>query len=150
MNFSVFPCTPSDLDEMVALDRDMWSDWANGYPLYRQLLDLYPQSVMIARSSEGELAGFSTGLYNPINKLAWVINIDIREDFRSQGLGKKFLGHWMEVFDQLQANPTIAIIDPNNIASQRLFSAFGFEVVAVEKDYFGKGSDQLRFERRWK
>ena len=145
--FAITACSASDVPEIAALDRSMWGDSANPNTLYRQLIDIFPRMVLVARDSSGALAGFSVMLFNGATSHGWILSVDLHQDFRGQGLGRSLVSAMLEELGSLGAARVTAIIDPSNQVSQRLFRSFGFERRATERDYFGPSKDQDRWER---
>jgi L-amino acid N-acyltransferase YncA len=145
-NFVVRPALPQDITTIAALDRVVWGDWANPSTLYRQLIDLFPESIFVAHTSDGRYAGCAVGLVRTKPTIGWILSVDLAEEFRGKGLGKIFLSELLAVFRRLDVSTAVAIIDPGNTASQRLFSSFGFEQCGLEPDYFGTHKHQQRWE----
>ena len=143
--FVVRPATPADVETIEAADKSIWQEWSNARPLYRQLMDLYPESVLVEHSQDGEYAGCAVGLFRPNPAVGWVLSVDIVESFRGHGLGRILVQHLLSVFRNMELREIIAIIDPSNVASEALFSSLGFEQVSREVEYFGPGLDQNRW-----
>jgi L-amino acid N-acyltransferase YncA len=146
--FVVRTALPQDVATIVAVDRAIWSDWANPPTLYRQLIDLFPESIFVAHTQDGRYAGCAVGLVRPQPAIGWILSVDLAEEFRGKGLGKLFISELLAVFRRLHVSKVVAIIDPENTASQRLFSSLGFERCGLESDYFGMHKHQQRWERR--
>ena len=144
-DFVVRCAVPDDVSAIATLDRELWNTWANPSTLYRQLIDLYPETVLVAHSQDGQYAGCAVGLVRANPLKGWVLSIDIAEQFRSRGLGKEFLTKLIAAFHRVHAEEVFAIIDPNNSASQRLFGSLGFSQIGIEKNYFGLGRDQEKW-----
>lgn len=144
-DFIVQPADPVDIAEIASLDKKMWGDWANSPALYRQLMDLFPETIFVVRTSTGEYAGCAVGLVRSKPSLGWVLSVDVDERFRWQGLGKLLIRHILTACRQLGVNEVVAIIDPANYASQKLFKSLGFEQKEVLDQYFGPEKDQQRW-----
>ncbi len=119
LRFVIRPAIPSDVQAIADLDKKIWQDWANPVTLYRQVLDLFPDTVLVGHSIDGRYAGCALGLVRPAPCTAWILNVDIAEEFRGQGLGRQFCHALLSAFEDLGAKRIIAIIDPTNIRSQR-------------------------------
>lgn len=143
--FVVRPALPAEAHSIAALDKAMWGDWANPVTIYRQLIDLYPEAVLVAHDLQGRYAGCAVGLFRTELKQGWVLSIDVAEPFRGQGLGRQFAVRLLEVFRSLAIEKVTAIIHPVNTPSQKLFASFGFRLEGRERDYFGSGEDQERW-----
>ena len=59
-------------------------------------------------------------------------------------MGKKLLAHLLELAVERRATKATLEVRPSNIAAQRLYGSFGFEVIAVKQDYYtDEGEDAL-------
>lgn len=139
-SFVITRAAPKDIEEIVKLDRALWGEWSNSFPLYRQVMDLFPELVFIARTQQGEYAGCAMGLARPRPSIGWVLSVDIALEFRRKGLGKKFLKTLLISFHDIGVESVTAMIEPNNEASRRLFSSCGFKNGELKLDYFGQGN----------
>ena len=137
---------PEDAILMAATDRQMWGEWANPVTLYRQLIDLFPETVLVAYTPDGSYAGCTVGLIRAHPHTGWVLSVDIAENMGGRGLGRLFLGALLDTFKRQGLSRVQAVIDPANTASQRLFTSFGFACTERVRDYFGPGKDQDRWE----
>lgn len=79
--------------------------------------------------------------YDPANARAGVGIIVEAEDNRGQGYGKEALQLVIDyAFSALHLHQLYANIDTANIASVRLFTNFGFELVGVKKQWNRRGN----------
>lgn len=136
-----------DVATITALDANQWGRWANTYPLYRQLLDVLPSNIKIARGVLGEVLGFGVNLYNPTTKQGWILSVDVAPQYRGLGIGRGIAEALITELESQGCNTVVAMIAPNNSQSMRLFRLLGFVPKEVEKDYFGPGHAQIRFVR---
>jgi len=136
--------TAEDVAEIAAQDRAMWGDWALPAPLYRQLIDFYAGLVWVARTDSGALAGCTAGLVHADGR-GWVLCVDVSPSARGMGVGRKLLTHLLHAFEQHNIHEISAIIDAENVASQRLFASLGFHCAATDPDYFEPGHPQQRW-----
>lgn len=148
IDFIIRPALTSDIDAIASLDRNMWGEWANPATLYRQLVDLFPETVIVGYAPGDKYAGCAVGLVRPDRCAGLVLSVDIAEEFRGKGLGRRLVEEVLKAFRRLEVEQAVAMIDPSNTASKRLFGSFGFARESVEKDYFGPGKDQERWVLR--
>src|SRR5688572_3055772 len=99
--FAVSACRPEDVPELAALDRSMWGDSANPRTLYRQLIDIFPRAVFVARTLDGTLAGFSVCLFNAESLDGWILSVDLHANYRGIGLGRRLVAQMLEELDRL-------------------------------------------------
>lgn len=138
---------PEELNEVVAVDQQLWGAWANPITLYRQLLELFPTTILTARHESGTYAGCVIGLVRPDSTCGWVLSIDIDPQFQGKRLGTRLLTEVIVAFQNLNLGRVEAIIDPLNMSSKRLFAANGFQQISLEEDYFEPGKQQERWAR---
>lgn len=138
-------CTRADIEAVTALDKAEWGAWANTLPFYRQLLDVAPSSIVIARDTRGEVAGFSVALVCEDGAEGWVLSVDVRGDLRGRGVGQKLVAATMRRLAERGCTAVTAIIAPDNLGSIALFESAGFEAAEIEENYFGYGKPQVRY-----
>lgn len=145
--FTIRLAQPSDVAEIAALDRHMWGDLANPFTTYRQLLDFFPETVLLGQTDDGFYAGCAVGLLRSKPLSGWVLSIDIAEQFRGQGLGRLLVTELVQQFGKLGVREISTVIAPTNSASKRLFKALSFSCHSLERDYFGPSKDMERWVR---
>ncbi len=138
-------CTSADLDSIVSIDKKQWGEWANTQPLYRQLLEITPSTVKVARDLRGNVVGFAVGLLNQEQGHALVLSVDVHQDYRGLGIGKLLVEELLASFAEARCNKITAIISPGNLGSIALFESFGFKANEILKNYFGFGQTQVRY-----
>lgn len=136
--------TAADVADIAAQDRVLWGDWAISAPIYRQLIDFYAGLVWVARTEDNVLAGCAAGLVHADGR-GWVLCVDVSPVHRGMGVGKTLLAHLLHAFEDYPIHEITAIIDAENVASQRLFAAFGFRCIATDPNYFEPGHPQQRW-----
>ena len=118
---TVRAATAEDVADIATQDRAMWGDWAIPDPLYRQLIDFYAGLVWVARTADGALVGCAAGLVHADGR-GWVLCVDVPP--RHRGVGRQLLTQLLHAFDIYKIHEITAIIDADNVASQRLFASF--------------------------
>ena len=136
--------TAADVVDIAAQDRAMWGDWAISMPIYRQLIDFFAGLVWVARTDDGKLAGCAAGLVHADGR-GWVLCVDVSPSYRGMGVGRQLLDCLLHAFEDHTVHEITAIIDGENVASQRLFATFGFHHIATDLNYFEPGHPQQRW-----
>lgn len=139
---------PHEIEQLEAFDCKIWGEASNTRYLYRQLIDLNPDLVLVMRSSSGEIAGFTVGLLGASRAEGWVLSIDVNPEHRGKGIGRALLDGLIASFDRLVVNQITAIIAHSNAASRDLFQSASFELKGEEEGYFGAGDLQQRWVLR--
>ena len=110
----------------------------------------YPVVVALAGD---EVAGFAAlAAYRPKPAFAHTVedSIYIDEAWRGRGVGRRLLGHLIEVAAAAGHHSMIARITVANLASRRLHEALGFRLVGVEQEVafkLGRWLDVALYQR---
>lgn len=143
---SITNCKPEEVTTLAAMDLAEWGDWANALPLYRQLIDILPSNVLVARNLQDDILGFALILHNSDNQEGWLLSIDVPLKFRGLTVGKTLLKQALITLKSKQCKKVTAIISPENAVSLKLFTKAGFREIKREENYFRDGTPQLRLE----
>jgi ribosomal protein S18 acetylase RimI-like enzyme len=146
--FAIDSAHSEDLAAITALDADQWGQWANTHALYRQLLDVLPSSIKIARGVSSEVLGFGVNLSNSTTRQGWILSVDVATQYRGLGIGRGIAEALIQELESQGCKTITAMISPDNGASMRLFRSLGFVPEKLERDYFGPGNAQVRFVRQ--
>jgi ribosomal protein S18 acetylase RimI-like enzyme len=136
---------PSDLAAVVALDRTLWGGWANSAPLYRQLFDLTPDTIVLAKSAANGLLGAAVGLIGSSIEDGWLLSIDVDPRFRGHGVGGALVEELLGRFRSIGTRSVYAVVDPANTPSRRMLEGLGFVEHLREPDYFNDGKEQIKY-----
>lgn len=128
--------TKADMAQIFQLEQAAFG--AHCYPdfLFRQLLDLWPNYLLVAEHDTSPLAGFVVGGIGERRHQGWILSLAVAEQARGAGIGKMLL---QQAIDRLIADGCQQIrltVHPENSAAG-LYHALGFEHETTEPDYFG-------------
>jgi len=140
--------SPQDLEAIAKIDRSEWGAWANPLPLYRQLLDIFPSAILVARDLQGKPVGAAVALVCENRKEGWILSVDIDANHRGLGIARALLTSALEDLRAKGCSSVSAMIAPENRASLALFQSFGFSPEAYDPNYFGSGVDQIKVQLR--
>jgi ribosomal-protein-alanine N-acetyltransferase len=79
---------------------------------------------------------------------AWVNNIAVRRDRQHQGIGRALLEHLMAYGREQGAAHTLLEVAADNGPAQRLYDAYGFDVVGVRRGYYQPSNTDALVMRR--
>ncbi len=143
--FQVRSAMPCDAQTLAGLDCEIWQSWSNPAPLYRQLLDLFPDLILVAEDHDRKIQGATVGLIGTEVVRGYVLSIDVKESARGLGVGQALLSTLLERFSARGLNEARAMIDCGNKTSQRLFERLGFKRTEEIVGYFAPEDLQYRY-----
>lgn len=138
--------TKADLGEVFRLEQAGFG--SHGYPdfLFRQLLELWPNFLLVAES-EGKLVGYALGGMGEVKEQGWILSLAVDEQLRGQGIGKVLLQRLCRDLADSGCTELRLTVHPDNGAAG-LYRALGFEIETSEPDYFGVGEPRQVLLRR--
>ena len=129
-----------DLDEIMEIEELSFATPWSRYTFIHEIE--FPNSIFDVIKIEGRLVGYG-GFWHIVDE-AHISNIAIHPEYRRKGLGRKLLAHLLELAVERRATKATLEVRPSNLAAQRLYGSFGFEVIAVKKNYYAdEGEDAL-------
>lgn len=91
----------------------------------------------VVAHENGEVIAY--GGFAQIFDEAHIMNIAVRKDFRSRGIGRRVLGELTDIADALGIAAMTLEVDVNNAAALGLYKSVGFISYGIRPDYYGKG-----------
>lgn len=134
------PMAPSDLDEVMAIERTAFR-----YPWSSRFF-LEELQVPCARSFLAEVNGKIIGyvLFWLLPEEVDIHNIAVHADFRRQGIGQALLQRVLEQARKRNSSRVTLEVRISNIVAQSLYQSVGFMVRGVRKGYYSDdGEDAL-------
>jgi [ribosomal protein S18]-alanine N-acetyltransferase len=111
-----------------------WSELANG-------------NYYVAAFEEGELIGYA-GLAVNSPYEAWVNNVAVRRDHQRRGVGRALVDDLLAEARRRGSHRVLLEVAADNGPAQKLYSSYGFDVVAVRQGYYqATGADALVMRR---
>ncbi|MER7458127.1 ribosomal protein S18-alanine N-acetyltransferase [Micromonospora sp. NPDC126480] len=122
------------IDEVLPLEADLfgaerwsaamfWNELANGH------------HYLVATDGDGSLLGYAGLLAAPPEE-AWVQNIAVRRDAQRRGVGRLLLEALLAEAARLRVRSTLLEVAADNAPAQKLYAAYGFEVIGVRRGYY--------------
>lgn len=132
----------TDLQQLAALEQQVFDDVVYPAFFFRQALDLWPDFLLLAWQGDS-LVGYilaAPGQHGP--ERIGILSLAVLPSAQGLGIGKKLLQALLELVpsDCRQLWLTVA---PDNQAALALYQKFGFFCEKTEADYYGKGEDRL-------
>jgi [ribosomal protein S18]-alanine N-acetyltransferase len=82
----------------------------------------------------GDLGGY--GIMSVGAGEAHILNVCIREEFRSRGLARKVMVYLLERARAAGMSEAFLEVRPSNVAAARLYHSMGFEQVGIRRGYY--------------
>jgi ribosomal-protein-alanine N-acetyltransferase len=128
---TIVPMQANDLDEIVAVERNLYEfPWTRGN-FEDSLAAGY--SAWAARES-GVLSGYMVTMM--VLDEAHLLNLSVRRERQRRGLASSLLAH---SFDAVRGHGAISMfleVRPSNVPALGLYRRFGFEAVGRRKGYY--------------
>jgi ribosomal-protein-alanine N-acetyltransferase len=67
---------------------------------------------------------------------AHVLNVCVRDEYRSLGFGRRLLEHLLERAQAAGVNEAFLEVRPSNLAAIRLYQRLGFEQIGIRRGYY--------------
>jgi len=67
---------------------------------------------------------------------AHLLNLAIASEWQSQGVGRAFLGHMIEVARDAGCQIVYLEVRPSNVGARHLYRTAGFQQIAIRPDYY--------------
>lgn len=135
----------ADLHAIWQIESRVFGDPVYPAFFFRQALDLWPDLLIVAER-EGELLGYVLGGLGEDAELGWVLSLAVLPEARSQGLAQRLLEELEWQLRKQGMHRTRLTVDPANLAN-RLYERLGYQLVAVEAEYFGPGEPRNVLEK---
>jgi ribosomal-protein-alanine N-acetyltransferase len=125
------PMHELDVPVIVAIERAAYQfPWSEG--IFRDCLRVgYVCRVVDA---DGDMAGY--GIMSVGAGEAHILNVCIRNEYRSRGFARKMLLYLLERARTLGMYEAFLEVRPSNTAAARLYHSMGFEQVGVRRGYY--------------
>ncbi|MEP0546891.1 MAG: N-acetyltransferase [Rhodothermales bacterium] len=140
--------TANDLPVLAALDRDVFGHEAYPPFFFRQALDLWGPTFLVAETEARPVAGYALSAPSACDGEACILSMATHPSCRGQGLATGLLGALLDRLDAAGTEVVWLTVHPQNAGAVHLYRGAGFVAVAEEAAYFGPGEPRVRMERR--
>ncbi len=120
-----------DIPVVAAIEKSAYQfPWSEG--IFRDCLRVgYVCRVV---DVDGDMGGY--GIMSVGAGEAHILNICIRDEYRSRGLARKILSYLLERARTVGMREAFLEVRPSNIAASRLYHSMGFEQVGIRRGYY--------------
>ena len=123
----------ADLDDVMKIEQASfslpWSRWM----FERELGDKENSHFLVVKSGS-EVVGY-IGFWIVLDE-AHIVTIAVRSDFRRKGVGSILMASALVLAVSLGADKATLEVRITNVPAQGLYKNFGFEVVAIRKNFY--------------
>ena len=123
----------TDLDDVMEIEQMSfsmpWSRW-----MFEKELGDRKRSHFLVLRSETEIMGY-IGFWMVLDE-AHITTIAVRSELRRKGFGSILMASALFLAESLGANKATLEVRVTNLPAQKLYSKFGFEIVAVRKNFY--------------
>ncbi len=121
------------IEDLLPIEKDLfgaeawtapmfWNELANGH------------HYLVATDGGGVILGYA-GIAVGKGE-AWINNIAVRREAQRQGIGRVLLERLLGEARRNSAGQVLLEVAAENVAAQKLYAAYGFEVIGVRKGYY--------------
>jgi ribosomal protein S18 acetylase RimI-like enzyme len=135
--------TEMDLPGIRRLDQRIFTE--DPYPFFvlRQLLDLYPDCLLLVVDDGGGLCGYVVAASPRGAKCGWIWTLGVDTRYRGRGFGRRLMTKAIDELRSQGAEEIRLAVEPSNSVAIGLYKSLGFTRLYRHKDYFGPGADRL-------
>ncbi len=135
MNWQLCPWTLADLPQLADLEirSHLTPSWTA-----RHFAERYEQGDLgtVARSSAGEIMGFSVLWLIHVANEAHLLNLAVHPTYWRRGLGRQLLEHCLQQAQTHFADVIFLEVRDTNRAAQMLYETAGFHEIGRRKNYY--------------
>jgi len=133
------------IDQVVAIEADLFGveQWTPAMFWNELANDHYYIAALVP---DGELIGYAGLALAPPE--AWINNIAVRRDRQRCGIGRQLLAALLEYGRAHGATHTLLEVAADNGPAQRMYDAYGFEVIGVRRGYYQPSNTDALVMRR--
>jgi len=128
---AIRPMTEADVPAVIAIERAAYQ-----FPWSETIFRDCVRVGYLCRLVESGTLAIGYGVMSMGAGEAHVLNLCIRPEFRSVGIGRRVLEHLIERARLAQMRDVYLEVRPSNITAIRLYQAVGFEPIGVRRGYY--------------
>ncbi len=125
------PLMEIDLPEVASIEQQSY-DFPGSENIYRDCLRV--GYTCRALDLAGQLSGY--GVMSLGAGEAHILNVCVREQFRSVGFGRRLLEHLLERAAAAGVAEAFLEVRPSNLSAIRLYQHLGFEQIGIRRGYY--------------
>ena len=130
-----------DLDEVVKLERELFHKEAWSRQNFEQdLSEKYAEYWVLRVEDEEESLADYAGAYFILPDVE-ISNVAISKAYQGRGWSRKLIDEILSCAGALSAETVFLEVDVQNQPAIGLYEKYGFEKIAIRRDYYGAGRD---------
>lgn len=127
-----------DLDDVMDIEVESFSLPWTRWMFEKELRDKKHSYFLVARSGI-QVVGY-IGFWL-VEDEAHIVTIAVRSDFRRKHIGSLLMASALNLAARLGANRATLEVRVSNLPAQTLYKKFGFEIVAIRKNFYADTSE---------
>jgi [ribosomal protein S18]-alanine N-acetyltransferase len=125
------PMMDADLPDVAAIERKSYAfPWSEN--IFRDCLRV--GYTCRALDMAGQIIGY--GVMSLGAGEAHILNVCVRDEFRTVGFGRRLLEHLLERATAAGVTEAFLEVRPSNLAAIRLYQRLGFEQIGIRRGYY--------------
>ena len=125
------PMMEIDLPEVAAIEQQSYAfPWSEN--IFRDCLRV--GYICRALDLAGQIIGYAVMSLGAGE--AHILNVCVRDDYRSVGFGRRLLEHLLERAAAAGVSEAFLEVRPSNLAAIRLYQKIGFEQIGIRRGYY--------------
>jgi [ribosomal protein S18]-alanine N-acetyltransferase len=125
------PMMEADLPEVAVIERSSYAfPWSEN--IFRDCLRV--GYTCRALDLAGQIIGY--GVMSLGAGEAHILNVCVREEFRTVGFGRRLLEHLLERARDAGVSEAFLEVRPSNLSAIRLYQRLGFEQIGIRRGYY--------------
>ncbi len=149
IKFHIVKAQAKDLPEVHAIEKQSFPDpWS--LKLFEELLANPSQALYVAQKEnemkENEVLGYVA--FWKILDEGHILNLCVDPQHMKQGIGSQLLQFCLDAYVSQAVTLFSLEVRTSNIAAQRLYQKFGFEIKYIRKNYYPNHEDALIMIKR--
>ena len=125
------PMMEEDLSQIAAIEQSSYAfPWSEN--IFRDCLRV--GYICRALDLEGQIIGY--GVMSLGAGEAHILNVCVRDAFRTVGFGRRLLEHLLERATAAGVSEAFLEVRPSNLSAIRLYQKLGFEQIGIRRGYY--------------
>jgi [ribosomal protein S18]-alanine N-acetyltransferase len=137
------------INAVLAIEADLFGDerWTAGMFWNELANEHHYVAAFGTGAGAGELVGYGGVALSPPDE-AWINNIAVRADWQRRGIGAAMLDALLAYTRSHGARHVLLEVAADNASAQKLYDAYGFEVIGVRRGYYQPSNTDALVMRR--
>ena len=121
------------IEDLLPIENDLFGKEAWSAPMFWNEL-ANGHHYLVATEDDGAILGYA-GLAVGQDE-AWINNIAVRRDAQRRGIARALMDVLLAEARRHRVHEVLLEVAADNVAAQKLYAAYGFEVIGVRRGYY--------------